>query len=66
MTDCLSLIYPKKSKEKKNVRVVQNASLQPGLHDKKVPLCIKHVLSAQCAGQCVSQLLTYTPDLKHP
>lgn len=59
MTDCSHYFIKKKKK-------VQIASLQPGLHDKHVPLCIKHVLSAQCAGQGVSQLLPYTPDLKHP
>lgn len=62
----LSKKKKQKQKQRKNVRVVQIASLQPGLHDKQVPLCIKHVLSAQCAGQGVSQLLPYTPDLKHP
>lgn len=51
---------------KENVRIVQIAPLQPGLHDKQVPLCIKHMLSSQCAGQGVPQLLPYTPDLKHP
>lgn len=55
MTDCSHYFIKKKKK-------VQIASLQPGLHDKHVPLCIKHVLSAQG----VSQLLPYTPDLKHP
>lgn len=41
-----------------NLRIVHIAPLQLGLHDKQVPLCNKHVLSAQ--------LLPYTPDLKHP
>lgn len=59
MTDC-SHYFIKKKKESTNC-------ISPaGLHDKHVPLCIKHVLSAQCAGQGVSQLLPYTPDLKHP
>lgn len=59
LNDRLFIIYL----SKENVLIVQIAPLQPGLHDKQVPLCNKHVLSAQCAGQGVTQLLPYTPNL---